>query len=61
MKAIIWIIVLALVAWGIWWFVQDRENLETADNGANVSGAIDFNANASGDDDVDLTEFNDKG
>jgi hypothetical protein len=65
MKAIIWIIVLALVAWGIWWFVGNDDVVENADTGANAAGAIDLNlggdADASVDGDVDLNEFEDKG
>lgn len=67
MKAIIWIIVLALIAWGIWWFVANDDVVENVDTGAGAAGALDFNVNAdtnvSGDEgeDVDLTEFEDKG
>ncbi len=56
MKAIIWIIVLALIAWGIWWFVKkdDATPLGANDsNAAEVQGAADAN--------VDLGEFDSKG
>ena len=67
MKAIIWIIVVALIAWGVWWFVRDGETIDTTDTGANASGALDFdlngdgNVSTNGDEDIDLTEFEDKG
>lgn len=55
MKAIIWIIILALVAWGIWWFVGDNEAVADFDNPSAVQGDFDTDA------DVDLGEFESKG
>ena len=58
MKLIIWIIALALIAWGVWWFVN-RNNTATGaynNNAAAVEGAsTDTNAN------VDLGQFDSKG
>lgn len=56
MKAIIWIIVLLLIGWGIWWWVG-RDNVETTTttetpNTAQVQGASDS---------LDISEFGDKG
>jgi hypothetical protein len=63
MKVIIWIIVLALIGWGIWWFVGN-DDLPAADNGANAAGALDLNLNAdvdSGASTDDPADFEDKG
>ena len=57
MKAIITIVILALVAWGVWWFARGNDAMENADNAAAVQGAADiYNS-----DDVDLGEFDSKG
>lgn len=44
MKAIIWIIVLAIIAWGIWWFVKRDDTAgipATGDTSGQVEGASD--------------------
>jgi hypothetical protein len=43
MKALIWIIILALVVWGVWWFVQrDNPGVPAAgDTSGQVEGASD--------------------
>jgi hypothetical protein len=56
MKAIIWIIVVALLAWGVWWFVSDDDVVVNNDTAGEVNGDTDtFDA------DVDLGEFDSKG
>ena len=61
MKALITIIVLALVAWGIWWVVGGNDAEPTVNNPAAAAAALDFNADASADGEIDLGEFEDKG
>ena len=59
MKVIIWIIVLALIAWGVWWFMNRNDTTAAGtynNNAAAVEGAsTDTNAN------VDLGQFDSKG
>jgi hypothetical protein len=53
MKAIIWIIILALVAWGIWWFANRDEvgiPATAGETAGEVDGASDY-LNASDSDD----------
>lgn len=58
MKAIITIIVLALVAWGVWWFVtRDDTATPVGTNTSEVQGAVDVNADAG----IDLSDFESKG
>ena len=63
MKTIITVIVLALVAWGIWWFATKNDDLGTnpAAAGQGLDLGTDASLDASGDADVDLSEFQDKG
>ncbi len=44
MKAIIWIIILAVVAWGIWYFMADENVVPTSygNNAGQVEGASDM-------------------
>jgi hypothetical protein len=56
MKAIICIIIVALLAWGVWWFVSDDEVV--VDN--NAAGEVNGDADTF-DVDVDLGEFDSKG
>jgi len=59
MKAIIWIIVLALLGWGIWSWMDDDNLLD--DNEANAVGALDYGNTDDTATDPDLGEFEDKG
>ncbi len=65
MKALIWIIILALVAWGVWALMSNGDAVENADTGATAAGALNSDANVdTGVDastDVDTSEFEDKG
>ena len=58
MKAIITIIVLLLIGWGIWYATRG----EDVDNqAANVGGALNAEVEQDGGEDIDLGEFEDKG
>lgn len=54
MKALITIIVLLLIGFGIWWFVREPEPVATDDS---PSGVVEVQ----GESDIDLGEFQDKG
>ncbi len=59
MKAIITIIILALVAWGVWWFARDNEvgiPATAGDEYGQVEGASDSSDNT-----LDEGEFDSKG
>ncbi len=57
MKAIIIIIILALVAWGIWWFVREPAETDLGTNNPPAGTVLDVET----DTEVDLSEFQDKG
>ncbi len=57
MKWIIGIIVIALVAWGIWWARNNSETVNNDDNAGAVQGAQSQTASST----YDLGEFQDKG
>ena len=62
MKAIITIVILALLGLGVWWFVRDN-GVDVADNSPAAANAA-FNVEDNSTDtsgDVDLSEFEDKG
>ncbi len=54
MKAIIWIIILLLVGFGLWWFMGEPDVVPTADS---ASGVVEVQA----EEEIDLGEFQDKG
>lgn len=62
MKALIWIIVLIVIGWGIWWATHRGDSLN---NAATPVGAIDNYGNdadqASSSTEPNLDEFQDKG
>ncbi len=55
MKALIWIIILILIGWGIWYFVKDREST------GGTSAAPIEQVEASGNADINLDDFQSKG
>jgi len=58
MKAIITIIVLLLISWGVWYFTRG----EDIDNqAANAGGALNAEVEQDSGEDIDLGEFEDKG
>lgn len=60
MKALITIVILALVAWGIWWFARGNDTEVLNDLGNNQNGEVQGVTDGSGDD-VDLSQFESKG
>ncbi|MBI2086674.1 MAG: hypothetical protein HYT69_00640 [Candidatus Zambryskibacteria bacterium] len=65
MKVIIWIIIIALVAWGIWAWTRNGSE-PVGGQEAQVGGALDDLNQSSEDtqdsgDDIDTSEFEDKG
>lgn len=65
MKALIWIVILALIAWGIWWFM-DRDPADGLDDqGAAAGQTVEVGSDADVDASLNPTDdpemFDDKG
>jgi hypothetical protein len=66
MKAIIWIVVLILIIWGIWWLVHRNNTAGIPATGSDVTGQVDgasdaFTASTTQDNQDNSNLYNSKG